>query len=110
MNRAEKRRAQKVSKKQSNVYTLTQAQIDKIKDDAVMEASSVAVMLMLAIPVMILHDKYWVKTAKRKIPLFVDQCLDLYTSFSEGRVTLEDLHKCLEEESGIKILGDRDGK
>jgi hypothetical protein len=103
MGRAENRRAMKAQSKQNKVYTLTQAQIDKIKDDAVTEASNTAFLLMLAIPVMVLHDKHWVKTAKQKIPKFVDQCLDLYDSFSKDLVTLEDLQGCLEEESGIKI-------
>ena len=103
MGRAEQRRAQREAQKSNKIYTLTQEQIDKIKDDAVREASDTAFLLMLAIPVMVLHDKYWEKTAKKKCPIFVDQCLDLFESFSADRVSLEDLKQCLLEESGIKL-------
>ena len=103
MNRAERRRLDKEQKKQEKSYTLTQSQLDKIKADAVTEASSVAFILMLAIPVMILHDKWWVKTAKERCPKFIDQCLKLYNAFDRGEVTLEELRECLWEESGIKV-------
>ena len=81
MGRAEQRRAEREAQKGKKTYTLTQEQIDKIKDDAVKEASDVAFLLMLAIPVMVLHDKWWEKTAKKRCPVFVDQCLDLFDSF-----------------------------
>ena len=103
MSRAEKRRAQKEAQKAKKIYTLTQEQIDKIKDDAIKEASDTAFLLMLAIPVMVLHDKWWEKTAKKKCPVFVDQCLDLFDSFAKDLVSLEDLKEALYEESGIKL-------
>ena len=103
MGRAEQRRAEREAQKGKKTYTLTQEQIDKIKDDAVKEASDVAFLLMLAIPVMVLHDKWWEKTAKKRCPVFVDQCLDLFDSFSKDYVSLEDLKRCLYEESGIKL-------
>lgn len=103
MGRAEQRRAEREAQKGKKTYTLTQEQIDKIKDDAVKEASDIAFLLMLAIPVMVLHDKWWEKTAKKRCPVFVDQCLDLFDRFSKDYVSLEDLKQCLYEESGIKL-------
>ena len=40
MNRAELRRQAKQKAKKEKVYTLTQAQIDKMKQDAVQEANT----------------------------------------------------------------------
>lgn len=103
MNRAERRRLERESGKAQKVYTLTQSQIDTIKKQAVKEAVDIGFTLMLAIPVMILHDKYWVKTASKKLPKFVDQCLDLYDSYDKGYVSLEDLRQVLWDEGGIKL-------
>lgn len=103
MNRAEMRRAKRENSKKQKTYTLTQAQIDVIKQGATKEAVDKAFFLMLAIPVMVLHDKWWEKSASTRCPKFVDQCLDLYDSFEKDYVTLEDLRQCLEEESGVRI-------
>lgn len=89
--------------KAQKVYTLTQAQIDAMKKEAVDEAVSTAFLLMLSIPVMILHDKYWVKTASKKLPKFVDECLDLWDSYNKGYVELEDLKDVLWNEGGVKL-------
>lgn len=103
MNRAEMRRAKRENNKKQKTYTLTQVQIDTIKQEAIKEAVDRAFLLMLVIPVMVLHDKWWEKSAKKRCSKFVDQCLDLYDSFEKDYVTLEDLKQCLEEESGVKI-------
>lgn len=109
MGRAERRRLEREKGKAQKVYTLTQAQIDAMKKAAVDEAVSTGFILMLSIPITVLHDKYWVKTASKKLPKFVDQCLDLYDSYNKGYVTLEDLQDILWEEGGIK-LEKRDSK
>ncbi len=71
MGRAERRRLEREKSKAQKVYTLTQAQIDDLKKRAVDEAVNTAFILMLAIPIMVLHDKYWVKTAKKRLPLLL---------------------------------------
>ena len=103
MTRAELRRQAREAATPKKTYTLNEDQILGIKNEAVEKASEKAFFLMLAIPVMVLHDKYWEKTAKKRCPEFVEQCLDLYDSVEKGLVSLEDLKQCLYEESGIKI-------
>lgn len=103
MGRADRRRLEREKGKAQKVYTLTQAQIDAMKKAAVDEAVDIGFILMFSIPVTILHDKYWVKTASKRLPQFVDQCLDLYDSYNKGYVTLEDLRDILWKEGGIKI-------
>lgn len=73
-----------------------------------MEASNKAFFLMLAIPVMVIHDKYPQLMrrdveGKSRAERFADLCIDLYDSFDRGYITLEDFHQCLWEEAGIKI-------
>lgn len=103
MDRAQRRRLEREQSKKTKVYTLTQEQIDKIKKDATDEAVSTGFKLMLAIPIMVLHDKYWVKTAGKRLPEFVDKCLDLYDSYEKGYITLEEINEVLWNEGGIKL-------
>lgn len=62
---------------------------------------------------MVLHDKYS-QIMKREVDgkgreeRFVDLCLDLYDSFEKGYLSLEDIHQCLWEEGGIKLIDKRE--
>lgn len=103
MGRAERRRLERAKGKDQKTYTLTQAQIDVMKKEAVDKAVDTGFILMLAIPVMVLHDKYWAKTAKKRLPEFIDRCLDLYDSYNKGYVELKDLTDTLWEEGGIRL-------
>lgn len=106
MNRAERRRTGK--KGHEPVINIKTSDINQIKENAIMEASNKAFFLMLAIPVMVIHDKYPQLMrrdveGKSRAERFADMCLDLYDSFDRGYITLEDFHQCLWEEAGIKI-------
>lgn len=91
MNRAELRRQAREYGKKEKVYTLTQGQIDKIKEDAVQEAVDVSFALMLAVPTNVLARCYWEKTASKRIPQFIDECLSLYESLGTRTVSLPEL-------------------
>lgn len=101
MNRAERRRAGKKDKVAT--YTLTQDQIDQLKQEARDEAVEIAVTLMLALPLEVLKDNYWVKSAKRRLPKFLDKVLSLYDSWNKGTLTLEELREDLWNYGGIKL-------
>ena len=101
MNRAERRKAGKKDKVAT--YNLTQGQINQIKQEARDEAVEVAVTLMLALPLEVLKDKYWVKTAKRRLPKFLDNVLSLYDSWNKGLLTIEELRGDLWNYGGIKL-------
>ena len=92
MNRAEFRRQKKLEGKKDKVYHLTQAQIDKIKEDAkkdaMPEAVDVSFGLMLSIPTNVLARCYWEKTAQKRIPQFLEECLSVYESISTGTLTI----------------------
>lgn len=102
MNRAEKRRLG--VKRSEPTYTLKQSDIDAIKDRARAEGVNDAFVLMLAIPVMILHDKFGQIMKKQgREERFVDLCLDIYRMYDGGFVDLKDLRECLLEETGIRL-------
>lgn len=82
-------------------YTLTGDQVEKIKNDAAREAMDVAFMAMLSLPLITLHDKFGF--GKQRLEKFADGVLEEWKCFDEGYVTIDDLKKILERETGIKI-------
>lgn len=105
MNRAERRRAEKQAKKDKvATYNLTQEQINQIKKEVRDEAIDTAFTLMLAIPLEVLiGDGYWAKSAKRRLPKFLDDVLSLYDSWNKGVLTIEELREDLWNIGGIKL-------
>lgn len=90
------------------VYNLKASEIKAIKEETARKATDTAFFLMLAIPVMIIHDKYPLlmkKTVdgKSREERFADLCIDLYDTFDKGYLTLDELAECLWEEAGIKL-------
>lgn len=110
MNRAERRRRQKqgLPTVKEPVLNMKVSDIQNMKVQATHTAADTAFLLMLAIPVMVIHDKYpqimrKVVDGKSREERFAELCLDLYDSFDKGYVTLDDLAECLWEEAGIKL-------
>lgn len=103
MNRAELRRQAKQKTKKEKVYTLTQGQIDKIKADAVNEAVDVSFALMLAVPTNVLARCYWEKSANKRIPNFLEECLSLYESIGTGTVLVSELIEDIEKVGKLKM-------
>lgn len=110
MNRAERRRRAKqgLLVVKEPVINVKASDIQNIKKEATTNAADTAFFLMLAIPVMVIHDKYpqLVRRdveGKSRAERFADLCIDLYDSFDKGYVTLDDLADCLWEEAGIKL-------
>lgn len=113
MNRAERRKAGKKGKVATYNYTKEQldaliragvkAEVENIRKQARDEAVNTALTLMLALPLEVLKDKYWVKSAKERLPKFMDNVLSLYDSWSKGEITIEELREDLWEYGGIKL-------
>ena len=107
MNRAERRRVSREAASDP-VISIKQSEINKIKRDTLNKAVDMAFELMLAIPTMVIHDKYSllmkkVVDGKSREERFAELCFDLYDSYEKGYVTIEDLRKCLWEEAGMKV-------
>lgn len=105
MNRSQRRKLQKqgVSVPKEPVINMKSSDVAAMKVDATNKAADTAFFLMLAIPVMVIHDKYprimkRVEDGKPREERFADLCIDLYDSFQKGYVSIEDLQKCLWED------------
>lgn len=101
MNRAERRKQSRKIEQAEKVYTFTQAQIDNMKEEATKEATRRAFVLMLGFPLLALRDVE--NFGKKRLTRFTDKVFDIYDAFNEDRLTMEDMHKVIEEETGVTI-------
>lgn len=103
MNRADRRKLQKqgVKVKPEPVINIKTSDVQNIKKEATTEAIDKAFLLMLGLPMLVLHDNYGF--GKKRCERFIDQVLEMYDAFNKDYLTLDDIHKCLWEEAGVKI-------
>lgn len=75
------------------------------KHASIMEntAKEKAFLYMLAIPLNVLFNDYWAKSAKKKAPKFIEEVIKLYEAVQEGQVTEKELSTLLDELAGVKI-------
>ena len=115
MSRAEIRRARREENKKKATFVMTEEEIMKIRKQEYDRARKTIheksdqiaediLKMMIVIPTNVLINDYWQKTAKKRIPQFVDDCMSLYQSWSEGTISMEELQKRTEEYSGIKLI------
>lgn len=115
MTRAEMRRKQKEKEKNTKVYQLTEKQLQEIRNKDYQEIrknlmkkidliSEQVFKMMLVIPTNVLINDYWEKTAEKRIPKFVDDCLSLYSSLQSGTVSMKEMQDMTEKYSKIKLI------
>ena len=102
MDRAEWRRRKKEEAKKEKKYTLTQRQIDIMREEMFQEAVDASYPLMLSIAGKTLK-KHWKKTASKRIPEFIDDCIDLYNDIEMGKITIHEIIKEVEETCGREL-------
>ena len=116
MNRAERRRQGRETET-APVYKMTVEQLKQFRDqeferarkilaDTNVKVAADIMRMMLVIPVNVLVSDYWQKTARTRIPKFVEDCMSLYKAWETGAVDMEDMQKLAEEYSGIRLLDD----
>lgn len=88
----------------TNVDLLRMKEIAKKQSEA-MESVAIekAFLFMLAIPLNVLVNDYWSKTAKKKAPKFIEDVTSLYLSVQEGSVSAEDLADLLKEYADVDV-------
>ena len=119
MGRAEMRRVMKENKKKTATFLMTKEQLNrmikqehekayiKAKEEFLQRNDEIAEKIlkkMIVIPTNVLINDYWEKTARKKIPKFVDDCLSLYESLSKGIVDMRELQALTEEYAHIKLI------
>ena len=123
-NRAERRRQERqgIKVEKEKVYTLTQSrlrqiQIDMYKEmyhdiykeayekgrnDSYKDAIDTSFGLMLSIPTEILSEDEWKKTADKRIPKFLDKCVNLYEKLATDSIRYTDVLEKVEQRIGQK--------
>lgn len=107
MNKARKQHIKARNMGMSNVDLL------KIKESAKKaaktmekEATEKAFLYMLAIPLNVLFNDYWQKSAKKRAPKFIEDVMNLYDAVQQGVVSDKQLANLLDELAGVKIDAD----
>lgn len=123
MNRAEIRRKKREEQKQNKTYNITATELESIREQIKKEEQNKAkqiimdrtemiakqiFQMMLVIPVNVLATQYWEKSAGKKMPKFVDECLSLYDAFMDGTVDMKQMEELTEELAGIELVKDKD--
>lgn len=121
MSRAELRRKQREQKKDSKTYTLTARELEQLEERIRKEEQAKAkqiildktnvlaeqiLIMMLVIPTNVLVSDYREKTARKRIPKFVEDCMSLYEAFTRGTVKMSEMVALTEEYAGIKLVQD----
>ena len=70
------------------------------------EATERAFLYMLAIPLNVLFNDYWQKSAKKRAPKFIEDVMRLYEAVQQGVVSDKQLADLLDELAGVKIDAD----
>lgn len=88
----------------SNIDLLRMREIAK-KEATKMENDALekAFLYMLAIPLNVLVNDYWSKSAKKRAPKFIEDVISLYESVQAGVVSNEQLAGLLDDMAGVKI-------
>lgn len=75
------------------------------KEAKQMEATAAeqAFLAMLAIPLNVLVNDYWPKSAKKRAPKFIEDVLGLFEAWEQGVVTNDDLKQLLQEYAGVSV-------
>lgn len=119
MSRAELRRKQREQKKDNRTYTFTARELEQLEQrirqeeqqkakqmvlDKTKALANEILTMMLVIPTNVLIADYWKKSARKRIPKFVDDCLNLYEAFTGGAVKMSEMIDLTEEYAGIKLI------
>ena len=112
MGRADRRRAQKKKEKKPRTYTMTSVEIAALKEDMAKTVANELLVKVFGISVMVIHDKFGLLMRKEidgrsREERFFDYCMELYSSFEQGYLTLDDIKGCLWDECGAAIIKKR---
>lgn len=116
MSRAELRRQKRENVKKAKTFIMTAEELEKIRLQEFNRAKKLLLdknddlaeqilQMMLVIPTNVLIADYWPKSAKQRIPEFVESCMSLYQAWEQGVVTMTEMQELTEEYAGIKLIG-----
>ena len=107
MNKARKQQIKARNMGMSNVDLLmVKESAKKAAKTIEKEATERAFLYMLAIPLNVLFNDYWQKSAKKRAPKFIEDVMSLYEAVQKGVVSDKQLADLLYELAGVKIDAD----
>lgn len=105
MNRAERRRQAREAEKSNALITMTQGQIDIIKQEAYDAAIHDVMHIALAVSAFTLHDKIGQLMRKEnRINNFMDFALNNWSAIESGHLSLDDVNKALKYEANCDVV------
>ena len=115
MSRAAYRRLQKEQNQKPKTYVMTDEEIKKIRAQEFERAKKLLMerndelseeifKMMLVIPTNVLIEDYWKKSAKKRIPGFLEACMSLYEAWEAGAVDMDEMQKYTEEYGKITLV------
>lgn len=115
MSRAELRRKKREQEKKTKTLVMTADELQKIRQQEFDRAKKLLMdrndeltqeiwFMLLAIPTNVLIADYWPRTARQKIPEFLDKCMDLYHAWEQGTVDMTQMQELTEEYAGVKLV------
>ena len=118
MTRAEIRRKEREKKKNKATFVMTYEELEKIRKREYEKAkkeyekkngeiAKTILKMMIVVPTNVLINDYWEKTARKRIPKFVEDCLSLYDSLSKGAVKMQELQDLTEEYAKIRLIDNK---
>lgn len=111
VSRAARRRTERENEKKPRTYTMTSMQIAALKEEMTKAVADELLAKVFGIGVMVIHDKFGLLMrkevdGKNREQRFFDYCMELYESFEQGYLTLDDIKNCLRDECGAIIRKD----
>ena len=105
MTRAERRRQAREAEKSNALITMTQGQIDIIKQEAYDAAIHDVMHIALAVSAFTLHDKIGQLMRKEnRINNFMDFALNNWSAIESGHLSLDDVNKALKYEANCDVV------
>lgn len=102
MNRSDRRRLG--IKRREPTINIRMEDVEQMKKEATKAAADWAFFMMLAIPVMVIHDHFGdLMKREGREQRFVDLCIDTYKCYESGLVDIQELKQVLKDEAGIEI-------
>lgn len=101
MNRAERRKQKNAVPAKPKTYVLTEDQIIQLKREAVNEASRKAFLMLMAIPIMVLHDKFGF--GRTRLKRFMEYAMVWFDSVYDNETRLMEIVEIAREECGVNV-------
>lgn len=113
MNRQQRRRLK--IKEKDPIYHMKYSDFQRVEKEIADRTAENTFIMMLALPVMVIHDKYSLLMKKEldgmsREERMVNLIMDQYDAFADGFITIDDCLQVLKDECGIDLFKQAKGR